>query len=161
MPHRFAIFVNALFAGWSVLVPYGSPGPFSPCGAPQAGTGPARVEGYTSGSPFDRQSVVATVLALALLLAVAGVITLRWRRSPHGRRNILWLAGGSLLAAGLMAAWIWRLRTSYLGGCAITFNASPFSQTQAPRLASTFVVIIAALALAWAVVAARSARRLA
>lgn len=159
MPHRFGHMLGVLFAGWSAFVPYGSPSPFSPCGALQPGTGPARVEGYTGGSPFDGQSVVITTLAVAVLLAVVGAVALRRRRSSQAGRNVLWLGGGSLVFAGLATAWIWQLRTSYLGGCAVTFNASPFPQTQARGLADVFIVITGALALLWAVTAARSARR--
>ena len=159
MSLRLAHALSALLTGWSAVVSFGSPGPFSPCGAPQPGAGSARVEGYSGGSPFDTQSMLAGALALALLLAIVGFVVLRRRRGVTSWRYPLWLAGGSLVVAGLMAAWLWQIRTSYLGGCAVTFNASPFSQTQASGLASAFVVIIGALALVWAVMAARSARR--
>lgn len=156
MPRHLAQVVASLLA---VIAPIGSSGPFSPCGAPRAGTHPAIVEGYTGGSPFDSTSVVATIGAVALLLAVVACVALARRRSGHSNRRLLWLGGASVVFAGLCVAWIWQLRNSYLGGCAVTFNATPLSEQQARSLAPQFALLIAALAVAWLVTLAWVARR--
>lgn len=159
MPHRLAQGLTTLFAGVVAVAPIGSSGPFSRCGAPQAGSGPAIVEGYTGGSPFDKTSMVATICAVALLLAVVASVAIVRRRSGRGNRRVLWLGGASIVFAGLCVAWIWQLRNSYLGGCAVTFKATPFSERQAMSLAPSFAAILGLLVVAWLVMLALLARR--
>ena len=132
-------------------MPFASLPPFSPCGAPLPGSRPIVAEGYTGGSPFDGASVLATVCAALLAIAIVAGVALHRRngRGLLGSRRRLWLACASILFAGLSVAWIWQLRNSYLGGCAISFNAAPFTQSQAMGLAPLFAALICALTLVW------------
>jgi hypothetical protein len=144
---------------FSVTVDVGSPS-LGLCGPPQVGAPPITSNATIQVTPFDDISIAAGVAALLLLLAIAAALVVRSRRrEAPGSPRLIVLAAMSLLFAALAAGWIWQLRTSYISGCVIYFNAAPFSQEQAFWLAPLLVVVVAALAALWLAVLVRLALR--
>lgn len=136
-----------------------SAGPPPPCGALHGGILASPLAAPPTGGEFDGDSVVVSVGALVLLLAIGAVfLARRFRQRPgRGGWRVPVLAGVSLLFAALATAWEWRLRLSFSGGCSLSLNAAPFSEDQALSLAPLLGVVLVVLAAAWVAVAVRSA----
>ena len=126
----------------------------APCAPPTPGVPAAILAAPPTGGQFDGDSLAVSASALILVIALFAVFLAR--RGWRGGLPLAVLAGVSLLFAALATAWVWQLRVSFSGGCALSLNARPFSEDQALSLAPLLSVVLAVLALVWLVVAVRT-----
>jgi len=138
-------------------------GPLSPCtpplpGAPVASTTAA--DSTPIPTPFDSESIVVSIGGFALLLALIAALIIRRLKAKRTGGRLIILVVLSIAFAAFAAAWVWQLRTSYIGGgCVIIFNAAPFPDEQAFTLAPLFTLLVCALAGIWIAAAGVTALR--
>lgn len=139
-----------------------STGPLTPCGPPQPGASVATTVSTASTSlvtSFDSESVVISVGGFVLMLALVAMRIVRRLKCGRIGWRIAALVLLSIAFAAFAAAWVWQLRASISGGCAIYINAAPFSDGQAVTLAPVLTLLVCALAVVWIVAAVATALR--